>query len=164
MNAKDAIAISLHGTKSILTTYLSDLADADLLTRPAAGANHIAWQMGHLISSEAQLVKGIVPNAAFPELPAGFAQAHAPEATKSESTQGYLKKDQYLSLFDKTRAATLAALAQLPDADLDKPITGRMEKICPNWGAMFMLVSNHTLMHAGQFVVLRRKLNKPVLI
>jgi hypothetical protein len=164
MNAKDAIATALHGTKSILTTYLSDLSDADLLVHPGPGANHLAWQLGHLISSEAQLIKGIVPGAAYPELPAGFAQAHSPEATKNESTQGYLKKDQYLSLFDKTRAVTLETLAKVADADLDKKITGRMEKICPNWGAMFLLVSNHTLMHAGQFVVLRRKLNKPILI
>ena len=33
----------------------------------------------------------------------------------------------------------------------------------PTLGALLLLQSNHTLMHAGQFTVVRRKLGKPVL-
>jgi hypothetical protein len=164
MTGKDAITISLHSTKNILATYLGDLSDADILIRPVPNANHIAWQIGHLIASEPQLVRMGLPNAQYPELPAGFAQLHTPEASKSESTQGYLKKNEYLALFDKVRGATLAALNGLSDADLDKPITGNMAKFAPTLGAMLILVSNHTLMHAGQFTSVRRKLNKPIVM
>jgi len=38
-----------------------------------------------------------------------------------------------------------------------------MAKIAPTLGALILLQSNHTLMHAGQFTVVRRKLGKPVL-
>ena len=48
-------------------------------------------------------------------------------------------------------------------AGLDRPTTGRMAKFAPTVGAMLLLVSNHTLMHGGQFTVVRRKLGKPVL-
>jgi hypothetical protein len=164
MTGKDAVSVSLHATKNILGTYLGDLSDADLLVRPLPNANHIAWQLGHLISSEPQLVRMGVPSAQFPELPAGFAQAHSPEASKSESTQGYLKKNDYLALFDKVRAATLATLNGLSDADLDKPTTGSMAKFAPTVGALLILVSNHTLMHAGQFTSVRRKLNRPIVM
>jgi hypothetical protein len=38
-----------------------------------------------------------------------------------------------------------------------------MAKFAPRLGDLFQLVANHTLMHAGQFSVVRRKLGKPVL-
>jgi uncharacterized damage-inducible protein DinB len=164
MTGKQAIATSLHATKNILSMYLADLSDADLLVRPVPGANHIAWQLGHLISGEPHLVRMVIADAAYPEFPAGFAQAHAPEAAKAETPQGYLKKDEYLGLFDKTRAATLAAVEKLTDADLDRPTQGKMATFAPTVGALLLLVGNHTLMHAGQFTVVRRKLGKPVVM
>lgn len=164
MNGKQALAAALKSTGSMLPMFLGDLSDADLLVRPVASANHIAWQMGHLIQGEPWLTRQAAPDAAFPDLPAGFAQAHAPEASKNEGTQGYLKKDEYLALFQKMRAATLAALDKFTDADLDRPTQGKMAQFAPTAGDMFLLVSNHTLMHAGQFTVLRRKLGKPVVM
>jgi hypothetical protein len=66
MNAKDAIRTALTSTQNLLSWYVSDLADADLLVRPVPNANHIAWQLGHLISAEIQLL-GQLPGAAYPE-------------------------------------------------------------------------------------------------
>jgi hypothetical protein len=42
MKASDAIVTALSGTQQLLNMYLDDLSDADLLVRPAPGANHIA--------------------------------------------------------------------------------------------------------------------------
>jgi uncharacterized damage-inducible protein DinB len=163
MNAKDAIKHALNMNHQILTTYLSDLSDADLLVRPVPGANHIAWQLGHLIAAEGMLLKETA-GARPPELPAGFAEQHGKEKAASNSPEGFRTKQEYLDLYAKAREATLQALANLPEADLDKPITGRMAQIAPTVGALFLLTANHELMHAGQFAVVRRKLGKPVLI
>ena len=38
-----------------------------------------------------------------------------------------------------------------------------MAAYMPTYGAMFSLLAGHTMMHAGQFTVVRRKLGKPVL-
>jgi hypothetical protein len=38
-----------------------------------------------------------------------------------------------------------------------------MAQFAPTLGALFILISNHVLMHTGQFTVVRRKLGKPVL-
>ena len=161
MNGKQAIQTALTGTQNILTMALGDLADADLLVRPVPAANHIAWQLGHLISAEVHLVRAQLPDAAYPELPAGFAEKHAQGKTKEDS--GFGTKAQYLDLFGKVRGATLAALDRLSDADLDRPNKGRMGQFAPTLGALFILVANHSLMHSGQFSVVRRKLGKPVL-
>ena len=56
MNAKDAIRSSAGFSTMVLKTYISDLDDADLMRRPGEGCNHLAWQLGHLISSEVQLL------------------------------------------------------------------------------------------------------------
>jgi hypothetical protein len=52
----------------------------------------------------------------------------------------------------------------MSDADLDKPTAGDMAKYAPTLGGLFLLQANHTLMHAGQFTVVRRKLGKPVVV
>lgn len=163
MHGKDALKTVLTSTQGLLGMYLSDLSDADLLVRPVAGANHIAWQLGHLIHSEHHLVKLHVPGAVFPELPAGFAEQHNKETAAVEPPSGYRTKSEYLTLFNQARAATLASLDRLADADLDKPTSGLLSQRAPTVAAMLVLVSNHTLMHAGQFTVIRRKLGKPVL-
>jgi hypothetical protein len=161
MKATEVIQTAFKGTGHVMSMYLSDLSDADILVRPAPNANHIAWQLGHLIAGENMLVKLAIPDAKFPELPAGFAEKYGKQNAANDT--GFLTKAHYLELFNKAREATIAAVAKLSDADLDKPTTGSMAQFAPTAGAMLMLASNHTLMHAGQFTVVRRKLGKPVL-
>ena len=162
MNAKDAIRTALVSTQKVMSMYLSDLSDADLLVRPVPSANHIAWQLGHLIRSEVSMGK-MNPSDAYPELPAGFVEQHGPEKAALDPPRGFGTKAEYLGLFNKVREATLANLNRLSDADLDRKTEGRMADFAPTHGALYVLTANHTMMHAGQFTVVRRKLGKPVL-
>jgi hypothetical protein len=161
MNGKDAIKAALQSAQHLLNWYVSDLSDADLLVRPVPGANHIAWQLGHLISAESHLLAEHLPGVSYPALPAGFHEKHTKETAGAD--KGFLTKAEYLGLYNKAREATIAAVEKLSDADLDRPMTGNMAKFAPTLGAMLLLTSNHTLMHAGQFTPVRRKLGKPVL-
>jgi hypothetical protein len=163
MRATDTIKAALNSTQQMLEWYVSDLSDADLLVRPVPAANHIAWQLGHLIGAEPFLVRTELPDAAFPELPAGFSEQHTKDTCANDSPAAFRTKAEYLDLLKKMRAATVATLDTLSDADLDRPCTGRMAKFCPTLASLLLLVSNHTTMHAGQFTVVRRKLGKPVL-
>ncbi|MFO0880125.1 MAG: DinB family protein [Gemmataceae bacterium] len=158
MQGVEAVRTALMGTQHLVNWFLSDLTDADLVVRAVPGSNHIAWQMAHLITSEAHLVHEQLPQAVFPELPADFGAKH-----KDPQSDHGMAKAVYLELFGKTREATLAALGTLSDADLDRPTVGKMAPFAPTLGALLLLVSNHSLMHGGQFSVVRRKLGKPVL-
>jgi len=162
MNARDAIKTALTSTQFMLGKYLEDLSDADLLVRPVPNANHVAWQLGHLAAAERQLGAQI-PGAAYPELPAGWAEQHNKTTASIEPAKGFATKAEYLAQLNKGRDATLAALAKLSDADLDKPTEGSMKPFAPTLGAVIILISNHTLMHLGQVTCVRRKLGKPVL-
>ena len=160
MKAQDAIRTALTSTQQMLGMFVQDLSDADLLVRPAPNANHIAWQLGHLISSEARMGRNL-PGAAYPELPAGFAERHNKDAAGKDA--GFGTKAEYLGLFNKVRQATIDAVAKLSEADLDKPTNGPVAQMAPTLGALLLLNANHAMMHAGQFSVVRRKLGKPVL-
>lgn len=97
-------------------------------------------------------------------LPAGFAEQHSKETAGSDDAAKFLTKQQYLDLLDQCHAATSAALDAYPDADLDLPPPDRFQGLCANMGGVWALVATHTMMHAGQFVPLRRALGKPVVI
>ncbi len=163
MNAKDAIRSTANLSTMVLKTYVSDLDDANLMCRPGEGCNHLAWQLGHLIASEVHLLEEVAPGKGM-ELPAGFAEAHAKDKCGIDEASSFHSKDEYLELFDKVREASSKALEDFPEADLDKPAPENYRSFCPTMGDMFSLISTHPMMHAGQFVIVRRKLGKPVLM
>jgi hypothetical protein len=159
MNAREAIKLGINQANMIVQMYLGDLTDADLLVRPVPGANHIAWQLGHLLTSEHGLVEGILPGA-MPALPAGFAEKYTTETSKFDSPGAFHPKSVYLSVYEQQRAGTFKALEKLTDADLDKPSPEKFKDYAPTWGDVFALQGSHWLMHAGQWAVTRRKLGK----
>lgn len=163
MTTKDAIKGVFSTGDYVLKTYLNDLSDADLLVRPVPQANHIAWQLGHLIKSEVEMLAGVT-SAPSVQLPAGFAEKHSKETSGVEPPRGMLTKAEYLALYDRIRAASLAKLDKLSDADLDKPNTGSLAQFFPTVGSLFLIAADHPMMHVGQFVVVRRKLGKPIVM
>ena len=162
MTPKDAIKNTIDVCHEVLTAYLNDLSDADLLVRPVPGANHIAWQLGHLIASEHQMLTEA--GYKMPDLPQGFAESYANETAGSDDASRFHKKKQYLTWMTEQREATLAALASTPEADLDKPTPESMHSYAPTVGVAFNVVGIHQMMHGAQFIAVRRKLDKPVLI
>lgn len=162
MTAKDVFRSTMDTSDMILGAYIGDLTDAELLVRPVPGMNHIAWQLGHLIVSERHFVEILKPGAS-PALPAGFVEAHTKETTSLDDPSRFSKLEQYKALAQTQREATKAVLDAFPEADLDK--TGpEYPPYAPSPAALFNMCGLHGLMHAGQFVAVRRLLKKPVTI
>jgi hypothetical protein len=163
MTGSEAIQSALESTKKTVEWYLGDFTDADMFVRPVPGANHAAWQIGNVICGDAYLIREELPETVYPDLPPGFGDLHGSKGAKNDGPDGFLTKAEYLKLFADVRAVTIAAVAKLTDADLDRPTTGSFKGMCPTIGKLFLMVSDHTTMHSGQFTVIRRKLGKPVL-
>jgi hypothetical protein len=162
VNVKDAIKATMDIGLVVINKYVGDLTDAELLTRPT-GCNHLAWQLGHFISAESQLINGVCPGKGG-ALPEGFAERHSKETTGVDDPKKFNTKQEYVDLFASVRAATLKALEELPVEQLDAPAPERLKKMFPTVGSVFTLIGTHPMMHAGQFVVVRRMLGKPVVI
>jgi hypothetical protein len=162
MGPKDVVRMSLDLSDQIVNSYLSDLSDADLLIRPIEGMNHIAWQLGHLISSERFFVETVSPGSC-PRLPDNFEEGHGRKCTNIDDPSKYLPLAKYKELWKAQRDATRAVLDTLSDSDFDRKTQGLPDFI-PTVGAAMNLCGDHALMHLGQFVAVRRKLGKPITI
>ncbi len=159
MDSREAIKGSIDTADFVAMGYLADLTDQDFMLRPHPGCNHINWQIGHLVTAEHDLIEKVAPGA-MPALPVGFAEQYTKETATSNDPTKFGKKDELLRVAKEQRAATLAALSKVSDADLDRP-TGL--DYAPTVGAMFLLQGSHWLMHCGQWVIVRRSLGKPAL-
>ena len=163
MNAQEVLKTTLGITNMAMHSYLGDLSDADLLTRPGKGCNHIAWQLGHLIASNTQMLESVAPGMA-PKLPEGFDKSYSKEMTSVNDPARFHTKQDYLDMFAKLDAATIAALDKSTEAQLDAPAPESLREWFPTVGHVYVLIVSHTLMHAGQWVPVRRMLDKPVVI
>jgi hypothetical protein len=161
MGPKEVIRSNVEFGHTITRAYVGDLADRELLVRPVPGANHTAWQLGHLIVGTQHMLTGLGHQS--PALPDGFAAAHSRETAASDDPAHFAAKVEYLRLADEMKAASLAAIAATPESQLDAPGPESMRQYAPTVGSALLLLGNHWLMHAGQFVSIRRKLGKPIL-
>lgn len=159
MNARQAIKLSIEMGEMVASSYLSDLTDADLMRRPHPGCNHINWQVGHLIASGRHHLETISPGSS-PPLPAGFAEKYGKDNASNNDPAAFCKKDELLALHKAQQQKLVAILEGLSDAELDRS-TG--VDYAPTVGAMISLEGAHWLMHAGQWVIVRRELGKPAL-
>lgn len=160
LTAKQVLLDGMSLSTKMMGDFLSDLDDADLLTRPVEGANHVAWQLGHLITAEHRLMSGI--GVAMPELPDGFAHKHNKIAAANDNPADFLTKSQYIALYDEQRAASRLGLENYDEAKLTDPVPERgfppfLKKIAD----VFYLLAAHQTLHSGQFTATRRKLGKP---
>jgi hypothetical protein len=162
MRAKDVVKAALTSTQDTLQMFLGDLSDQDLTVHPVPAANNIAWQLAHLTTGEKYLLEGELPGAKYPEIPAAINDLGNERTGKVDPPGGYLPKAQYVECFGKMRAITIAAVDKLADSDLDAATKGSMAKYAPTLADLLILTANHTLMHGGQFTVVRRALHKPV--
>jgi hypothetical protein len=163
MTPQDVLIQTYMTSSMVLTTYISDLSDEELLTHPGVGCNHLNWQLGHLISSEVGLLEMVVPGAGA-TLPPGFAEKYTKETTQNNDLAAFATKEELIALMTANQEAALKAFASVSDARLSEPGPSHMQPMFPTVGSILVLVACHGLMHCGQFVPVRRVLGKPVLI
>jgi hypothetical protein len=140
--------------------HLADFSDADMLVRPVLGANHVAWQLGHLCTSTTNCINMCTPGA-MPELSPDFLAKYNKESSKKDS--GFDSKDELLKRFGQVNDSAIAWLQKLSDADKATATPDKLKGFSPTVGGLAHALAGHGMMHIGQIQVARRKLGKPVL-
>ena len=162
MGSKPLIRHTLGASAMFMEKYLNDLEPAAFLVRPVAGMNHLAWQVGHLISVERKLIEEIRPGSS-PALPPDFDAKHAMDRHAGDDPADFFTKEEYLALWKAQRAATHQLLDDLSDEELEAPAPSeKTRQMCPTVGSMINLTGVHSLIHAGQFVAVRRQKAMPI--
>jgi hypothetical protein len=162
MSAIDIAAENLKRNLEMVTMTLADFSDVEFMVRPCSGANHTTWQLGHLISSEAGIVNTIKPGA-VPPAPESFIKKFTKETVGNDDPGFFPKREALLAELAKTRAATIAWVKSLTEADFAKPGPEQIKRFVPTLGDLPYMAIAHACMHMGQFQVIRRKLGKPIL-
>jgi hypothetical protein len=163
MHAKPVIAHTMGMSDFLMNAYIADLTEDEMFLQPVSGMNHIAWQLGHLISAERAFAEMIKPGAS-PALPAGFDDIHSRTDTKGTTREQFLSKEAYLELYKAQRAATNAIMESASDELLATPTTDSYAQIAPDFGSLLNMIGLHYMMHLGQFVAVRRTANKPIAV
>lgn len=156
MDAIKAIRLAISSSENICMGYLSDLTDEEMMHRPAPDCNHINWQVGHLIASDFEMIEQILPGA-LPRLPEGFEAMYGKQTAALNDAGSFLKKEELLSIHRVQRAAVLKLLDEQTPEGLDRE-TG--VAYAPTVGEIFQMQGLHWLMHAGQWVVVRRQVGR----
>ena len=159
--AKNLLHQSVEMGHMITQYYVQDLTDEELLVRSVPGSNHIAWQLGHMICAVRGMLAAL--GRETQALPDGFEATYNKETAASDDPATFVAKEQYLALMEQVKADSLAAIDAMPESDLGKPGPEAMREYAPTIGAVLLLLGSHWVMHAGQFVPIRRKLGKPPL-
>jgi hypothetical protein len=170
MQTKEAILYVLNSARYVTNSYLSDLSDHDLLVRPTPGAHHIAWQLGHLLISEAFMASGVSAGAGI-ALTTGFLERHSAEHSglrsdlnEAPGLDPFCSKAQYLELRNKQREKTLELINEISNEELSAPGPEKMQSYAPTKGAVLLAIGTHEMMHSGQWAVVRRLLGKEIVV
>lgn len=162
MKIADALKMSMDMGRLVGMSYLDDLTDAEMMLRPHPDCNTLNWQVGHLISSEHQMMELIAPGS-MPPLADGFDTKYTKETAKSDNPEEFANKQELIEAFEAQRAASLKLLADMTDDQLAAASPEPMQNYAPTIADVFSMQGSHWLMHAGQWVIVRRNLGKPAL-
>lgn len=162
MSLAQHILSSFDVVEYCVNAYLADLSDQELLVRPAPECNHIAWQLGHLICSEAEHRQQIFPHAEL-QLPSGFTEKHTRQTASLDDPEAFCSKQEYLHAMAEQRRITKSLLTSLTDQELMAPAPAALTYFGNTVGCVFSGETVHWMMHTGQWVVIRRLLGKPPL-
>ncbi|MDB5322151.1 MAG: DinB superfamily protein [Phycisphaerales bacterium] len=146
----------------ILKMTLSDFSQEDMLARPVPGANHAAWQLGHLIGSAAHMINAAAPGI-VPEAAARIGEKCSGKTANVDDPAYFPDKTQLLEAFAQTHGAIAEWVKTLAPEQLARPTPGPMADFAPTVGHLILMTVSHIMMHVGQCQVIRRKLGKPLL-
>ncbi|MGE3182322.1 MAG: DinB family protein [Phycisphaerae bacterium] len=162
MTVKKLLRYNIRLCHSVVTAYLADLSNEELLDAPASGANAVAWQLGHVLVSNEEMLRAL--GGSPPPLPPDFVSTHSRSAARSSTADQFAAKSEYLAYFAAQHEYALQFLEAYPENLLGEPGPEKTRAYLPTNAAVFLMLGTHEMMHAGQIAVLRRKLSKSIVI
>ena len=163
MDIRDALKNNYQTSQMVCGAFLSDLTDEEAMLRPHPKCNHINWQVGHIIVSENSMANACAEGAVS-VLPEGFTEKYSKETATVDDPAAFVPHSQLLKIASAQGEAVLKMIDGLKDSDFEKPAPESMQSYAPNIGAVVNMLGSHWMMHAGQWVIVRRELGRDVVI
>ena len=156
MQSIELIRDNLEKSESRVLLRVEEMRDHDTVFPTPRGGAHTLWVLGHLAYIEGLVIRGFLlgepnPLADWEEIFDG--------ADVSGSVEEYPPFDQVLATCREMRSETLALVASLTEADLDKTSAGVPKGFEDTFGTYrlcLQFVADHWYMHRGQLADARR--------
>ena len=158
--SQEVVADMYFQQLELVKLHLRDFSDEDMLRRPFESANHAAWQLGHISSTEATLINIATPGA-IPDQDPAFKERHSPKGAKLND--GFASKEELLQLLTATRQKAIEWVEKLSEEQMKREMPKECEAFAPTVGHLALFIPMHATMHLGQIQAIRRALGKPVL-
>jgi hypothetical protein len=143
-------------------SLLADVEDQQWFTPAGDGLTHVAWQVGHLASTQYALCMVRI-RGAKPEdeqlISDDFRRLFRKGSTPEPGAAGYPPPAEIRDVAARVHARALAELPLLPEEQLDVPF----ENPHPAFGTRYQALifcPEHEFLHAGQIALLRRLMGK----
>lgn len=149
----DRLQVARRWTKDLL----ADIDEGEWFNMPTAGVGHVAWQVGHLASSQVALIHVRCFGRDYEQcLPRRFREAFGRGSTPVAAAGQYPSIDEIRSAFDRIHAEAIQWVGGLPDADLGGPAGDEPHPFFNTKEGAIATAAMHETFHAGQIAILRR--------
>ncbi len=143
--------------------FIEDVGEEDWFRQPFEGANHIAWQIGHLAVAEYGLIAGEVLGHPFNEadwISDDVRSLFQRGSTPIPDGTAYPSPGELRAMLDQVHDHVITELTGLADEHLDEPLAFGHPLAETKLEALHLCV-RHEAMHLGQIAMLRRAFGKP---
>lgn len=156
MQSIDLIRENLRRSETIVLARIEEMRDHAMVVPTSRGGCHTLWVLGHLAYVEALVIRSFMLGEPNPR--ADWEGIFDGEDVSSD-VQEFPPFDHVLTACRATRAATVAFLDSLGEADLDlrsrnPPDTA--EDLFGTWRSSFQYAADHWFMHRGHLADARR--------
>ncbi len=161
MNVVEFLCDRLDTARTWTCSLLEDIEESRWFEQPAPGVQHVAWQVGHLASSQVALIHarcfGKEPSEC---LPAGFRDKFGRGSTPTADRSAYPPIVEIRDVFDRTHLETLDLIRSIPEGELERPVTGEPHPMFETKAQCIATAATHETFHAGQIGLTRRLFGK----
>ena len=164
MHATQFIRHALECSADAALKLAEDMRDAPLTFPTRKGGNHPLWIVGHCAVAESMLIQEFAFGRSHPL--AYWMEIFGPGSTPVDDASAYPSFETVLRTFKETRAATMAGLGTLTDADLDRPSAAPKEfaQFVGTIGQCYLHTITHLAVHTGQLADARRAIGREPLL
>jgi len=161
--AKEVLFNQFQMGQMLIEQFTADLSQEEFFKIPAEGANHPAWILGHIATSEDSMANDVIGKPK--RLPESIHELFKMGTTSQSDASKYPTRDELIDMFKNSRANAVEALSTFDDAKWNDPSPeGWNKEFFPTISSVWSMMGIHQFWHIGQLTVCRAALKKkPVL-
>lgn len=154
----------LQTARKWTTNLLEDVEEANWFDPPGRNLGHVAWQVGHLASSQIILIHMRCFDKKYDDCaPAEYAKLFGRGSVPVADSQAYPPIPQLREFFERMERECVEMISRMPASELDKPAGAEPHPMFTHKAGAIGMAAMHECFHAGQIALIRRLRGKAAL-